>query len=78
MLLSLCFFGAGLLILEVDLLAFLVYATYSSVFIALAILSLHFNLTWGGAVSTAGQQISAQKQRFGVLGGVIILGWGFF
>lgn len=43
-LLSIGFLGISLLLVELDLVVFLLYATYASVFVALALLALHLNV----------------------------------
>jgi hypothetical protein len=60
---------------ELDLVAYVLAATYASVFLALAFLLLHFGLFWGAAVW---QPRGRLTQRYGILGGVlcVLLGLG--
>ena len=60
---------------ELDLLAFLLLATYASVFIALALLSLHFGPFWlrasGGVTGVLGLPLNAGV-ALGLCGGVLV------
>ena len=58
---------------ELDLLAYVVLATYSSVFLALALLLLHFGPFWGGAL---GWQPGQPRARVARWAGVISIAGG--